>query len=834
MSKKIMFRSRKKKEGSEETVRVDARHVAVRPGTDIGSDLLFDDDTPVGRVEHAGRRLETIPHPAPGPDSPVHNKLLSVQDTAGAADPGNAFGSGASPVFAAGESAMAQAILEASRDEGLPGQDADTGDAGSLGSGLSGQDAGTGTAGSLGSGIPGQDADTGDAGSPGSGLPGQDAGTGDAGSLGSGIPGQDAGTGDAGSNELDLTDDGERDDPIVEKSLPEAISSHSPSPRRSGGAKKGLLKPGRTDRRSGPAGTIPVSARKTGDGLLEDDGPGSLTGSSVPRFSLLEDGPGSSAAVSGSGLLEDDGPVLSATTAPGPGRQQQYSPTTIPGTDLLEEDTASPSGGTAAHHGLFARLRRKNGSSNGSSATGEAPKNGKKAGKLPALFSKQIRSGLSSIHFDPGPLSEPSLEGNLKDVNVTYPVDPPFQYVHIEFDDDEGSMLYQVLEPELSEDELFAVSVVEQGFEKMISTNLDLIAGGDRAAYLKEKFLSLLKIFGISATDGQVERMFFHLKKKYLGYSHMDTLMKDKYIEDISCNGSDIYLYVMHRIYGSVQTDVKFAEVELNNFVLKLAQIGGRHISLLQPIRDVTLPDGSRANLTLGGEVTKKGSTFTIRKFRSSPISPIEMMEYGTIDAPQLAYLWILMENKRSILVSGGTATGKTTMLNVLCAFIPNEYKIVSIEDTAELNLMSPNWIQSVTRTGFGASEGPSGASGVSGISRRSPGDISLYDLLVAALRQRPEFIIVGEVRGDEAFTLFQAIAVGHAALGTIHAGSINELMARIDRADPTGRWGPTGRLECVVIPSTPPSRVDRSASVLPRPRIPAGLPAGSCAAHAL
>ncbi|HTY15830.1 MAG TPA: type II/IV secretion system ATPase subunit, partial [Methanoregulaceae archaeon] len=263
-------------------------------------------------------------------------------------------------------------------------------------------------------------------------------------------------------------------------------------------------------------------------------------------------------------------------------------------------------------------------------------------------------------------------------------------------------------------------------------------------------------------------------------YGRIDTLMKDKYIEDISCNGSNLFLYVLHRIYGSVKTDVIYEEVELNNFVLKLAQISGRHVSLLQPIRDVTLPDGSRANLTLGSEVTKKGSTFTIRKFRANPISPIELMDYQSVDAQQLAYLWILMEYKRSILVSGGTATGKTTFLNVLCAFIPDEYKIVSIEDTAELNLMHPNWIESVTRMGFGAAEAV-GASGVSGISRKAPGDISLYDLLVAALRQRPEFIIVGEVRGEEAFTLFQAIAVGHAALGTIHAGSMNELLARIE-----------------------------------------------------
>jgi flagellar protein FlaI len=149
----------------------------------------------------------------------------------------------------------------------------------------------------------------------------------------------------------------------------------------------------------------------------------------------------------------------------------------------------------------------------------------------------------------------------------------------------------------------------------------------------------------------------------------------------------------------------------------------------------------------------------------------------------ELAYLWILMEYKRSILVSGGTATGKTTFLNVLCSFIPPEYKIVSIEDTAELNLLHPNWIQSITRAGFGSSESSSSSSvsGISGVSSKTPGDISLYDLLVAALRQRPEFIIVGEVRGGEAFTLFQAIAVGHAALGTIHAGSMDELLARVE-----------------------------------------------------
>ena len=402
--------------------------------------------------------------------------------------------------------------------------------------------------------------------------------------------------------------------------------------------------------------------------------------------------------------------------------------------------------------------------------------------KFLSIFSKPPGQDISTLAFDPGDTALPSLEGSLRDVNLTYVVEAPFQFVHIEYSRLEGMMIYSVIEPELSGNEQAALTIVENAFEKLVSTNAELVDAESREKYLHERFYSLVHIFGLNLTEAQKERMYFHLRKQYLGYSRIDTLMKDKYIEDISCNGSDMYLYVQHRTYGSVRTSVKFGEVELNNFVLRLAQISGRHVSLLQPIRDLTLPDGSRANITLGGEVTKKGSTFTIRKFRANPISSIELMEYGSIDAQQLAFMWILMEYKRSILVSGGTATGKTTFLNVLCSFIPPEYKIVSIEDTAELNLMHPNWIQSITRTGFGTSDGgASGISGMSGGGGKSPGDISLYDLLVAALRQRPEFIIVGEVRGGEAFTLFQAIAVGHAALGTIHAGSMDELLARVE-----------------------------------------------------
>ena len=239
-------------------------------------------------------------------------------------------------------------------------------------------------------------------------------------------------------------------------------------------------------------------------------------------------------------------------------------------------------------------------------------------------------------------------------------------------------------------------------------------------------------------------------------------------------------LFVYHRVFGSMKTNIRYqSELELNKYVIKLAQISGKHISVYQPILDATLTDGSRINLTLGSEVTRRGSTFTVRKFSYDPISPIDLLRLGSISALELAYFWTLIEGKKSILISGGTASGKTTLLNALSMFIRPEDKIVSIEDTPEIHIDHTNWIQSVSRTGYGIASGMSsgigGASGVSNQGGSSPGTISLYDLLVAALRQRPEYVIVGEVRGKEAFTLFQAISVGHASMSTIHAGGIDE-----------------------------------------------------------
>jgi len=389
--------------------------------------------------------------------------------------------------------------------------------------------------------------------------------------------------------------------------------------------------------------------------------------------------------------------------------------------------------------------------------------------------SKSVRT----LGFELGEVSAPVIGVPLSEVNVTYAVDPPFQYVNVRFEGEEP--VYHTVEPLLSEGELRYLKIIENAFEKMIHSEIVIIGDKDREEYLRDRFSMIISIYLMNLDYFQREKMFYHLLKKYVGYGKIDVLMKDPYIEDITCNGPNSQIYVNHRIYGSVRTDVAFEEVELNNFVMKIAQTAGRHISILQPIRDATLADGSRINITLGREVTRKGSTFTIRRFRSNPVSPVDLIKYGTFDSKQLAYLWIILEYKRSVLAAGGTASGKTTTLNALCAFIRPEHKIVSIEDTAELNLMHPNWTQSITRSGFGGAAGLSKAGGNGSGKGGTAGDIELYDLLTAALRQRPEYIVVGEVRGSEAFTLFQAISVGHPCLGTIHAGSMKELLSRVE-----------------------------------------------------
>ena len=259
-----------------------------------------------------------------------------------------------------------------------------------------------------------------------------------------------------------------------------------------------------------------------------------------------------------------------------------------------------------------------------------------------------------------------------------------------------------------------------------------------------------------------------------IGYGKIDTMMKDPNIEDVSCDGPGVEIFVYHRRFESLRTNVMWEdELELEQYIIRMAQRCGKHISIAEPLLDATLMDGSRIVMTLGREVSTKGSTFTIRRFRDEPFTPVDLLEFKTFSSMQIAFFWLAMQYGMSMLFVGGTASGKTTSLNACSLFLPWQHKIVSIEETRELNLPHPNWIPGCTRQGFGGESAGSGT--------KAPGEVDMYDLLRAALRERPEYIIVGEIRGAEAYVLFQAMATGHTTYSTFHADSIQSLVHRLE-----------------------------------------------------
>ncbi len=416
----------------------------------------------------------------------------------------------------------------------------------------------------------------------------------------------------------------------------------------------------------------------------------------------------------------------------------------------------------------------------------------RKARELETLLaSRQTVSEKVLIQGELGYMRRQLLE-NRRAVDVTYPVRAPYAFVRIFFSSEDGEMLYHVLEPTLHDGEQEKIRLIRRRMEAMMAQEELPLGDGQSLEesvplqeYLQKKFLTAIDLYDIEVPERRRAIVLYYLRREFIGLGRTDAVLRDPFLEDVSCLGPGLPLYVFHRVFGSLRTNLRYEnELELNRYIFRLAQIAGKHISIYQPILDATLQDGSRINLTLGTEVTRKGSTFSVRKFSQDPVSPVDLMKFGSVSAFELAYFWTLIEHHRSLLISGGTAAGKTTFLNAICMFVRPEDKIVSIEDTPEIQIDHQNWIQSIARTGYGTGASGVGASGVSGVAAahaKTAGSVTLFDLLVAALRQRPEYVIVGEVRGVESFTLFQAISVGHASLSTIHAGSIAELLHRVE-----------------------------------------------------
>lgn len=282
---------------------------------------------------------------------------------------------------------------------------------------------------------------------------------------------------------------------------------------------------------------------------------------------------------------------------------------------------------------------------------------------------------------------------------------------------------------------------------------------------LYNNYIKILSIYDIPLDPKSIHKIWYHIKINYIGYGKLDALMKDPMIEDISCVGADTPVFLYHRKYSNIETNIAFKDDELNEVILKLAQLTGKSISFGFPIMNATLPDGSRLEATLGKEVTTRGGTITIRKFREEPFSPLELIKYGTYNVEIMAYLWLAVENNKSIILVGGTASGKTTTLNAISLFIPSESKIITIEDTREITLYHKNWIPGLVRETFSGQESQS---------------IDMFELLRSALRQRPEYLIMGEVRGKEAYTLFQAMSTGHTTYSTMHASSTQTAVNRL------------------------------------------------------
>ncbi|MEM3405761.1 MAG: type II/IV secretion system ATPase subunit [Candidatus Pacearchaeota archaeon] len=353
-------------------------------------------------------------------------------------------------------------------------------------------------------------------------------------------------------------------------------------------------------------------------------------------------------------------------------------------------------------------------------------------------------------------------------IDLRYALIPPYVFVHIYWNHSEQEVLYEVEEPILNDYEKQILSKLEEGMKEIININLlkertieSLIEYIDKTAKL------LISELVLKVSEESYNKIFYYLYRNFIGFNEIEPLLNDYFIEDIECNGVNTPIYIVHRLYRNLRTNIIFRDIEnLASFVEKLAQRCGRYISYASPLLDGSLPDGSRVNATYTTDVTSRGPTFTIRKFTKTPWTPIHLLSMNTLSPEMLAYFWILIQYKCNILIAGGTGSGKTTLLNAISFFIPPEARIVSIEDTREINLSKENWVPAVARTAIGTG---------------NIGEVDLFSLLKNSFRQNPDYVIVGEVRGKEAFVLFQGMASGHASLSTIHADSVDTVIKRLE-----------------------------------------------------
>ncbi|UCC93576.1 MAG: Flp pilus assembly complex ATPase component TadA, partial [Thermoplasmata archaeon] len=262
-------------------------------------------------------------------------------------------------------------------------------------------------------------------------------------------------------------------------------------------------------------------------------------------------------------------------------------------------------------------------------------------------------------------------EENWEEIEIQ-PIMEPYSFVRIRYNKETHEYLYEVIEPQLTEEEEKLLEFLKDTLLKTLEYTLDDATTKDKEEYLRKSVDALLISRNIRLEDVSKDRIIYYIIRDFIGYSVINVLMVDPQIEDISCDGPSIPLYIYHRKYHSVRTNVIFKnDHELDSFVIGLAQRCGKHISVADPLLDATIPDGSRLQATLAREVTTRGSSFTVRRFRDNPFTPPDIIRFKTMSVEMVAYLWLAIEHGESMLICGGTASGKTTTLNALLLFIP-------------------------------------------------------------------------------------------------------------------------------------------------------------------
>jgi archaeal flagellar protein FlaI len=346
-----------------------------------------------------------------------------------------------------------------------------------------------------------------------------------------------------------------------------------------------------------------------------------------------------------------------------------------------------------------------------------------------------------------------------------YALNAPFAYAVIAEDPATSTKRYFLDEVTLTQKEGQIYTYILDTLESELTVPRGEI---DPKAYFREQAKRIVVKYGIKATQLAWPKILYFAERDLVGFGVLDGLMRDANIEDISADGLKKPIFVYQRKYENMETNISFTEDKnLDNLVSRLSHMASKHISTAFPIVQGTLPGRHRLSATFRREVSPYGGTFTIRKFREDPITITDLINMNVIDNNIAAYVWLLMENRATAMVVGATGSGKTTLMNALLTFTRMNSKIVTIEEVQEANLPHSNWTALVSRESYGVVEDSGRA-------------IGLFDLVKTAMRMRPDILVVGEVRGEETYVLFQAISTGHGGISTVHADDVSSAIQRL------------------------------------------------------